>query len=75
MLIGTNDESDETFLLTDAQTVAAFARSHPDIKRLAFWEVSRDNGSCGSAPADLDDNSCSSVGQGNWAFSQVFEAN
>jgi len=75
MLIGTNDESDETFLLSDAQTVASFARAQPNIKRLAFWEVSRDNGSCGSAPADLDDDNCSSVSQGNWAFSQIFESN
>jgi len=75
VLIGTNDESDETFLLSDAQTVATYARVQPNIKRLAFWEVSRDNGSCGSAPADLDDNNCSSISQGNWAFSQIFESN
>ena len=37
-------------------------------------EVSRDNGSCGSAPPDLDDNNCSSITQGNWAFSHIFEA-
>jgi hypothetical protein len=75
VLIGTNDESDETFLLSDAQTVSTYARGQASIKRLAFWEVSRDNGSCASAPADLDDNNCSSISQGNWAFSQIFESN
>ncbi|HMD58859.1 MAG TPA: hypothetical protein VKG66_03670 [Steroidobacteraceae bacterium] len=75
VLIGTNDESGETFLLSDAQTVATYARGQSSIKRLAFWEVSRDNGSCGSAPADLDDVNCSSISQSNWAFSQIFLAN
>lgn len=74
VLIGTNDESDETFLLSDAQTVLNFAQSTTAIQRLSFWEVSRDNGSCGNNPSDLDDNNCSSIVQGNWAFSQIFEA-
>jgi hypothetical protein len=73
VLIGTNDESDETFLLSDAQTVAAYARSEPNIARLSFWEVARDNGSCGAAPADLDDDNCSSVSQADWAFARIFE--
>jgi chitinase len=74
VLIGTNDESDETFLLSDALDVEAFAETEPRVRRLSFWEVSRDNGSCGVAPADLDDNNCSSIAQGNWAFSHIFEA-
>ncbi len=74
VLIGTNDESDETFLLSDARAVEAFAEKERRVQRLSFWEVSRDNGSCGSAPPDLDDNNCSSITQGNWAFSHIFEA-
>ena len=74
VLIGTNDENDETFLLNDAREVEAFAEKEPSVRRLSFWEVSRDNGSCGIAPADLDDNNCSSIAQRNWAFSHIFEA-
>lgn len=73
VLIGTNDQSDETFLLSDAQTVAAYAHSEPNVARLSFWEVARDNGSCGDAPADLDDDNCSSVSQADWAFARIFE--
>ena len=74
VLIGTNDSSNETFLLSDAQTIESYAASQANIQRLSFWQVSRDNGSCGNAPADLDDDNCSSISQGNWAFSQIFEA-
>jgi chitinase len=74
VLIGTNDENDETFLLEDARTVELFAERDRNIQRLAFWEVSRDNGSCGNAPSDLDDINCSSITQGNWAFAHIFEA-
>ena len=73
VLIGTNDESDETFLLHDARVVEAFAEKEKNVQRLSFWEVSRDNGSCGNDPADLDDNNCSSITQGNWTFSHIFE--
>jgi hypothetical protein len=74
VLIGANDESDETFLLEDARTVETFAERDRNVQRLAFWEVSRDNGSCGNDPSHLDDDSCSSITQGNWAFSHIFEA-
>ena len=74
MLIGTNDESDETFLLSDASTVESWAQGNSSVSLLAIWEVSRDNGSCGAAPSDLDDNNCSSISQSNWAFSKTFEA-
>jgi hypothetical protein len=74
VLIGTSDENDETFQLSDAQAVLAYAESESRIQRLTFWEVSRDNGSCGNAPSDLDDNNCSSIEQSDWAFSKIFEA-
>ncbi|MGA2436210.1 MAG: hypothetical protein ABSG25_13115 [Bryobacteraceae bacterium] len=74
MLIGTSDESDETFLLSDAQTVETYALGNGNVALLSFWEISRDNGSCGAAPSDLDDDNCSSVSQSNWAFSKIFEA-
>jgi hypothetical protein len=74
VLIGTNDEDDETFLLSDARAVEDFAEKESRVRRLSFWEVSRDNGSCGDAPADLDDNNCSSIAQRDWAFSHIFEA-
>jgi hypothetical protein len=73
VLIGTNDESDETFFLQDARVVEAFAEKERSVQRLSFWEASRDNGSCGDDPDDLDDNNCSSIKQGNWSFSHVFE--
>jgi len=73
VLIGTNDESDETFFLKDARVVEAFAEKERSVQRLSFWEASRDNGSCGDDPDDLDDNNCSSIQQGNWSFSHVFE--
>lgn len=74
VLIGTNDENDETFFLSDAETVEHYAQNNLRVGRVTFWEVSRDNGSCGNAPSDLDDNNCSSIVQGNWAFSHIFEA-
>jgi hypothetical protein len=74
VLIGTNDESDETFLLHDAQVVEAFAENESSVRRLSFWEASRDNGSCGNDPTDLDDNNCSSIRQGNWEFSHIFDS-
>ncbi|HEY6844687.1 MAG TPA: hypothetical protein VI320_00595 [Terracidiphilus sp.] len=73
VLIGTNDESDETFLLQDAKVVEAFAEKERSVQRLSFWEASRDNGSCDDDPNLLDDNNCSSITQGNWSFSHIFE--
>jgi hypothetical protein len=69
----TTAATDETFLLHDARVVEAFAEKERNVQRLSFWEVSRDNGGCGNDPADLDDNNCSSITQGNWTFSHIFE--
>jgi chitinase len=68
-MIGQNDAEAEVVTLDDARLIAGFARKHR-FRRLAFWSVARDNGSCaGDAKAQPN---CSSLKQEPWAFSHIF---
>lgn len=69
-MIGRNDVQPEVFTLNDAQKVVNFAKPNGNVARLAFWSVSRDNGSCSGIVSD----SCSGISQNTWAFSHLFEA-
>ena len=70
-LIGQNDTPGEIFTLNDARLVLTFAQQK-HIGELSLWEVSRDNGSC---PGSSDDNdTCSSIAQSTYAFTNIFKA-
>jgi hypothetical protein len=70
-MIGTNDTTTETFSLTDAQAVLAYAQANPNIVGLlAFWSVSRDNGGCKAVVSPT----CSGIEQKEWDFSHIFAA-
>jgi hypothetical protein len=68
-MIGQNDTPSEVTTLTDARTVAGFARAH-HVGRLAFWSLDRDQ-QCDSAQtaASFD---CSGVAQAPLAFTHAF---
>jgi len=59
----------EVTYLNDAQTIAAFARSH-GLPEISIWAIQRDNGGC---PGAIDSNSCSGIKQSTWAFSHIFD--
>lgn len=68
-MIGMNDTPKETFAPADARTVLAYARSHPQVKRVAMWSVGRDNGTC---PGKVSP-ACSGIAQKAWEFSRIFQ--
>jgi hypothetical protein len=70
-MIGVNDVIPETFTLADAQQVANYIKTDPNVARLAMWEVSRDNGNGagGTSPSNFN----SGLAQGPYAFSKIFE--
>ncbi len=70
-LIGQNDTAGEIFTLNDAKQVLAFAQQQ-QIGELSLWEVSRDNGSCPGSSNDND--TCSSIAQSTYAFTNIFKA-
>lgn len=70
-LIGQNDTPQEIFTLNDAKLVLAFAQQK-HLGELSIWEVSRDNGSCPGSPNDND--TCSSISQATYAFTNIFKA-
>jgi chitodextrinase len=66
-MIGQNDVQGEIFTLQNATDLANWARGQSYINRLAFWSLSRDNGSCpGQTWASP---TCSGVSQSTWEFS------
>jgi hypothetical protein len=66
-MIGQNDVQGEIFTLQNATDLANWARGQSYINRLAFWSLSRDNGSCpGQTWASP---TCSGVSQSTWDFS------
>jgi hypothetical protein len=70
-MIGQNDSAGEIFSLSNAQQVLSFAESK-SIGELAFWELSRDNGSCaGSTTASPR---CSGISQNTYDFTNTFKA-
>lgn len=70
-MIGQNDSQGEIFSLSDAQQVLSFAQTQR-IGELAFWEVSRDNGSCPGNTTASD--SCSGIAQNTYDFINVFKS-
>lgn len=69
-MIGQNDVQGEIFTLSDASALVTWARQQAYINRLAFWSMSRDNGSCpGQTWASP---TCSGVAQTTWQFSSIF---
>ncbi len=70
-MIGQNDSGGEIFTLSNAQQVLSFAQSN-HIGELAFWEVSRDNGSCAGSTTASD--SCSGLSQNNYDFINTFKS-
>jgi Glycosyl hydrolases family 18 len=75
VLIGKNDTWTSTFpeqfTQTDAQQVAAYAiQNSSQIDLLSFWELSRDQPCPGGGP---DENTCSSLAQTPYQFSQIFQ--
>jgi hypothetical protein len=70
-MIGQNDSAGEIFSLSNAQQVLSFAQSNK-VGELAFWSISRDNGSCaGSTTASP---TCSGISQNSYDFTNAFKA-
>jgi hypothetical protein len=73
-MIGYNDpDSDgsiETFTLSDASSVLSFAQTN-HVGELAFWVVSRDNGSCPGNTSSLD--TCDGLSQSTYAFTNLWK--
>jgi hypothetical protein len=69
-MIGINDVSTETFTLTDAQTLAAYARTN-HVGLLSMWQLGRDR-QC-AQPTSSTQIACSSVNQAPYAFSHALE--
>ena len=68
-MIGVNDVSTEVFKLSDAEMLLAYARSTPEVERLAIWSIARDNGnSAGAKHASYDS---SGVAQAPYEFSSI----
>ena len=66
-MIGKNDDS-EVFSLSDAQTVATFAKQN-GVGLVSFWSIDRDQ----VCPSGADYNSCSTVDPSNFAFHKILE--
>ena len=69
-MIGANDESDETFTLSDAQQVLTFAQQN-NLALLSFWALQRDH-QCTTSTGGAQDY-CSSITQADYAFSNIFK--
>jgi hypothetical protein len=70
-LIGVNDQADEVFTPADATQVANWASS-TGIGRLSFWSLTKD-AECPGGANQGDANTCSSIVQTPWEFSDIFE--
>jgi hypothetical protein len=68
-MIGLNDDTSETFTISDAHAVRHWAAAH-GIGRLAFWALQRD-GQCATPPTVAPDD-CSGVVQPPLAFTKAF---
>jgi hypothetical protein len=67
--IDDNPNKTEVTQLSDARRILSFARDH-SLGLLSIWAIQRDNGGC---PGSVDNNSCSGISQGDWAFSHLVE--
>lgn len=68
-MIGVNDTAGEVFTLADAQKLASYVATDPNVTRVSMWSISRDNGS------DAGHSYASATGSGltqdNYAFSAI----
>lgn len=69
-MLGQNDSAREIFSLNNAGEVLKFAQAQ-HIGELAFWEMSRDNGSCPSSTRASA--SCSGLTQSQYAFTNLWK--
>jgi hypothetical protein len=67
--IDDNPSKDEITTLADARQILQFAAANR-IGLLSIWTLQRDNGQC---PGAIDNNGCSGLHQGRWAFSHVLD--
>ena len=67
-MLGVDDNGSETFTLSDAQQVLAFAEQK-GLGELSFWVTERDHPCNGGAKASNDQ--CSGIAQGDYAFSKI----
>jgi hypothetical protein len=71
-MIGVNDNKDEIFEPSDAQTLVAWAKKR-GVGRLSFWAAQRDKQCAGGAKSFALD-TCSSIVQTPGQFSKIFAA-
>jgi chitodextrinase len=71
VMIGVNDVSTEVFTLADANQLAAYVATDPDVARVAMWSVARDNGA--TAGAHYASNNSSGVAETPYQFSSILE--
>jgi chitinase len=70
-MIGINDVSSEVFTLADAQQLAAYVQTDPNVVRTSIWSVSRDNGA--TAGASYASPTSSGIAETSCQFSSIFE--
>jgi chitinase len=70
-LIGVNDTPGETFTLADAQQLANYVATDPDVARVAMWSIGRDNGS--DPGIHYDSPTASGLTQTGYEFSSIFD--
>ncbi|GAA0906755.1 glycoside hydrolase family 18 protein [Streptomyces thermoalcalitolerans] len=71
-MIGVNDVVTEVFKVEDATQLVNFAKSK-GIGWLSMWSATRDK-QCPGGPKQAADATCSSINQGDFAFSKAFAA-
>jgi chitodextrinase len=70
-LIGVNDTPGEVFTLADAQQLANYVATDPDVTRVAMWSIGRDNGS--DPGISYDSPTASGLTQTDYEFSSIFD--
>ncbi|MFG2945575.1 glycoside hydrolase family 18 protein [Streptomyces adustus] len=71
-MIGVNDVASEIFKVDDAAQLVAFAKSK-GLGGLSMWSATRDK-QCAGGAKNVADATCSSIAQGDSAFSKAFAA-
>jgi hypothetical protein len=67
--IDDNPSRDEITTLADARQILHFATAN-GVGLVSIWTLQRDNGQC---PGAIDNNGCSGLRQGRWAFSHLLD--
>jgi hypothetical protein len=71
-MLGVNDDTHEVFGFADAKQLETWAKTNPDISRLAEWSANRDNGTCAGDVASAS-STCSGLKQSNFEFASDFK--